>query len=226
MAKKAIVTGHSRGLGEALAADLTARGWVVLGVSRTAGERIDLADPGALAGWLGGPALADFLADADEVLLVNNAGLLGPASVAGPQPAEAVIAAVNVNVTAPILLTNAVLAARPEGASLRIVHVSSGAGRRPIPGWSVYCATKAALDQHALTLAAERLPGVRIAAIAPGVVDTRMQAEIRSSDDFPGRADFVALKEEGHLLAPAESAARILDIALADDFGDETLTRV
>ncbi|WP_197510932.1 SDR family NAD(P)-dependent oxidoreductase [Tessaracoccus coleopterorum] len=159
MTRRAIVTGHSRGLGAAVTAALTADGWDVLGVSRSAGERVDLADPTALATWLDGPTVADFLAGADEVLLINNAGLLGPATVAGPQEAASVTAAVNVNVTAPILLTNAVLAARPDGVPVRIVHVSSGAGRRPIVGWSVYCATKAAVDQHALTVAAERLPG-------------------------------------------------------------------
>ena len=109
---------------------------------------------------------------------------------------------------------------------VRIVHISSGAARRPIPGWSVYCATKAAVDQHALTVAAEALPGVRIGAIAPGVVDTGMQAEIRSSAEFPGRASFVSLKETGGLLTPEESASRVLAIALADDFGTEVLTRV
>lgn len=223
---KAIVTGHSRGLGAALVAGLEERGWDVLGVSRTAGEQVDLSDPSALAAWLAGDVLHDFVADATEIVLVNNAGALGPASPAGPQDPAAVAAAVNVNVTAPILLTNAVLACRPKGATVRVVHVSSGAGRRPVPGWSVYCATKAAVDHHAVTVAAEGLPGVRIAAIAPGVVDTTMQAEIRGSDDFPGRDDFVALKEQGRLMTPEESAGRILDIVLAADFGSEPVTRI
>ena len=226
MTLKAIVTGHSRGLGAALATELEARGWSVLGISRSTGEAVDLSDPTALAAWLGSNTLRDFLKGADEVLLINNAGLLGPVTVAGAQDAAAVTTAVNVNVTAPILLTNAVLATRPEGVPTRVVHVSSGAGRRPIAGWSVYCATKAAVDQHALTVAAEALPGVRIAAIAPGVVDTGMQAEIRASDDFPGREGFVELKEGGKLLSPREAASRLLAIALGDDFGTEVLTRI
>lgn len=223
---KAIVTGHSRGLGAALVEGLEARGWDVLGLSRSAGESVDLADPTALAAWLDGPVLRDFVADADEIVLVNNAGALGPAAPAGPQDPAAVAAAVSLNVTAPILLSNAVIALHPDGAAVRIAHISSGAGRRPVPGWSVYCATKAAVDHHAVTVAAEDLPGVRIGAIAPGVVDTAMQAEIRESHDFPGREDFVALKEEGQLLTPQESAARILDIMLGEDFGTETLLRV
>lgn len=226
MTSKAIVTGSSRGLGAAIAEALEERGWVVLGVSRSAAEPVDLADPAALAGWIAGPVLREFLADADEVLLVNNAGQLGPATLAGSQDAASTIAAVNVNVTAVLLLTNAVLALRPEAVPVRIAHVSSGAGRRPIAGWSVYCATKAAVDQHALTIAAEGLAGVRIGAVAPGVVDTSMQAEIRGSEDFPGREGFVALQRDGELLTPWQSAAGVLDVVLADDFGREVLTRV
>lgn len=224
--RKAVITGHSRGLGAALSQELTDAAWEVLGVSRSTGERVDLADPAALSGWLAGDTLRNFLADADEIILISNAGLLGPATLAGSQDAAATIAAVNVNVTAPILLTDAVLRDRPTGVPVRVAHISSGAGRRPLEGWSVYCATKAAVDHHAQTVSAEQIPGVRIAAIAPGVVDTGMQAEIRASEGFPGRADFVAMKEEGRLASADDAARAVLALILADDFGSEVLTRV
>lgn len=226
MERKAIVTGHSRGLGVGIVAELERRGYTVLGVSRSAGEALDLSDPTAVTAWLAGDTVRGFLADADEIVLVNNAGLLGPATLAGEQDAAATIAAVNVNVTAPILLTNAVLNQRPADVPVRVAHISSGAGRRPLEGWSVYCATKAAVDHHATTVAAEGQPGVRIAAIAPGVVDTGMQAEIRGSEGFPGRADFVALKEEGQLADASQAGAAVVDLILADDFGTEVLTRI
>ena len=54
MTKKAIVTGHTRGLGAALAAQLEADGWDVLGVARSGGERVDLGDPAALTAWIAG----------------------------------------------------------------------------------------------------------------------------------------------------------------------------
>ena len=63
----------------------------------------------------------------------------------------------------------------------RILHVSSGAGRKPYAGWSIYCATKAAIDQHARCVALDRTPHLLISSVAPGVIDTEMQAEIRSS---------------------------------------------
>ena len=222
--KKAIVTGDSRGLGAALARQLTDTGWEVLGLSRAGGH--DLGDPAALTAWLAGNELADFLAGATEVVLINNAGTLGPARpIGGADPAET-IAAVNLNVTAPILLTDAVVRARPADADLRVAHVSSGAGRRPLEGWSVYCATKAAVDMHAQTLAAEKLDGVRVAAIAPGIVDTDMQATIRSSDDFPAREQFVEYKETGQLASPDDAAAAVLAVVNSASFGEEPVTRV
>lgn len=224
--KKAIVTGHSRGLGAALAVQLEQDDWEVLGISRSAGERVDLGDPSALLAWLEGDALPRFLADASEILLINNAGLLGSAEVAGRADPAATVAAVNVNVTALILLTDAVLRERPVGVPTRIAHISSGAGRRPVPGWSVYCATKAAVDHHAATVAAENLDGVRIAAIAPGVVDTDMQAAIRGSEGFPGQADFVELKESGSLASPVDAARGVLRLIDAPSYGSEIQLRV
>lgn len=226
MTAKAIVTGHSRGLGAALAGQLTDAGWDVLGISRSAGAQLDLSDTAALTAWLGSGALAKHLADASDILLINNAGLLGPADLVGHQDPASAVSAINVNVTAPILLSNAVLQARPDGVPVRIVHISSGAGRRPLEGWSVYCASKAAVDMHANTVAAEGIAGVRIAAIAPGVVDTDMQGLIRSSNGFPSRDDFVAMKQRGDLLSPDESARRILAIVAADDFGQKVLDRI
>lgn len=230
--KKAIVTGHSRGLGKALLEQLEAGGWGVLGISRSVGTdpatsvQLDLASPEAVADWLAGPQLGAFLTGATEIVLLNNAGALGPARPVGGADPVATITAVNLNVTAPILLTDAVIEARPEGADLRVAHISSGAGRRPLEGWAVYCATKAAVDMHARTLAAERHDGVRVAAVAPGIVDTDMQAAIRSSGDFPDRATFIEYKETGQLASPEDAAAKVLALVAAPTFGDEPVARV
>ena len=103
MTRKAIVTGISRGLGAEIGAELERRGFEVLGISRSAGEAVDLADPSALTSWLSGDTLRDFLADADDIVLVNNAGLLGPATLAGEQDAEATIAAVQRAISARVI---------------------------------------------------------------------------------------------------------------------------
>src|SRR5690606_33499832 len=102
------------------------------------------------------------------------------------------------------------------GAQRRILHVSSGAGRSAYPGWSVYCATKAALDRHAEAVALDVDPLVRACSLAPGVIDTGMQAEIRATPParFPMKERFVQMKLEGALTSPEACAAALVDYLL------------
>ena len=231
---KAVLTGHTKGLGAAIAAQLLARGIAVLGVARGLASapdarsapallqvELDLADSAALAAWLAGPALKDWLAGADTVLLINNAGTVQPVGPLAIQDAHAVARAIAVNVAAPLMLAGAVAAARGPQAACRIVHVSSGAARNAYPGWSVYCATKAALDQHARAVAIDQNRDLRICSLAPGVIDTDMQAEIRATslDQFPLRPRFDALLQAGALADPAQCAQRLLSYLLSDQFG-------
>lgn len=232
---QAIVTGHSRGLGAAIAAELLARDIRVLGIARQGNAALaaaypallqeaslDLADQKALHAWLGSRPLGEFLAaDDGALLLVNNAGVLGPmAALAAQDPAE-VAAAIAINVSAPLLLS-AELARRHAG-ELRILHVSSGAARNPYPGWSIYGASKAALDHHARCVAADGRDKLRICALAPGVIDTDMQTTIRASDaaDFPLKDKFVALKAEGRLSTPQGAARAAVDYLLSEKFGSQ-----
>ncbi|MBC7454996.1 MAG: SDR family oxidoreductase [Massilia sp.] len=225
---KAVLTGHTKGLGAAIAADLLARGIAVLGLARGQASapalvqvEIDLADSAALAAWLAGPALKDWLAGADTVLLINNAGTVQPVGPLATQDALVVARAIAVNVAAPLMLSSAVAAARGPQAACRIVHVSSGAARNAYPGWSVYCATKAALDQHARAVAIDQNRDLRICSLAPGVIDTGMQAEIRATAlaRFPLRPRFDALLQEGALAAPEQCAQRLVSYLLGDRFG-------
>lgn len=230
---KAILSGHSGGLGAALAHTLLERGIAVLGLSRRPNDSlaahpaleqqaIDLSDPAALGRWLAGPALAAFLRDARSALLINNAGQLQPVGPCGEQDPARLVTSVQLNLTAPLLLANAFTAASGHCADRRVLHISSGAARSAYAGWSIYCATKAGLDQHARAVSLDRRPGLRIASIAPGVVDTPMQAEVRASDprDFPLRARFAALDSDGQLAAPEDVAHRLVDHLLGERFGD------
>jgi NAD(P)-dependent dehydrogenase (short-subunit alcohol dehydrogenase family) len=234
---KAIVTGHTKGLGAALAANLLARGVPVLGLARSGAPELadaypglfeevelDLADGPALSRWLAQTALEDYLDGSGAVLLLNNAAVVSPVGPLDAQDPEAVMRACTLNVSAPMALSAAVVRASP-GAQRRILHISSGAGRTAYPGWSVYCATKAALDQHARAVALDGERGVRICSLAPGVIDTGMQAEIRatSAARFPLRQRFVDLKETGALIDPDECAERVIDYLLGSGFGAETI---
>ncbi|NMG74314.1 SDR family oxidoreductase [Aromatoleum diolicum] len=235
---KAIVTGHTRGLGAAIAEELLARKIPVLGLARTPNAalarryphgleqvEVDLADSASLAQWLLGNDLHRFLSACPSVLLINNAGTLQPVGPIETQAPAAIARAVALNVAAPMMLAAAVAATSADAHDRRILHISSGAARTPYPGWSVYGATKAALDHHVRAVALDHSPALRICSLAPGVIDTAMQAEIRATPEtlFPLRARFDALKRDGALAAPEDCARRLVDYLTSDRFGETPL---
>ncbi len=249
----AVVTGHSRGLGLALAGTLRAMGVPVLGLARQAAppdgatgaaggsgasipsgadlarlrqEALDLADTAALADWLATGTLARFMAGASQVLLLNNAGTVQPMGAPGLQGAEAIAQAVSLNIGAPLMLCDALLQHRAAGQALRVVHIGSGAGRTANAGWSVYGATKAALDHHARCVQADAVPGLRIESLAPGVLDTDMQADIRATrhERFPLRDRFDQLHSTGALVPPDQAARHVLAHVLSEAFGRQPCT--
>jgi benzil reductase ((S)-benzoin forming) len=237
----AVVTGHSRGLGAAIAAHLLSHGARVLGVARRRNSdlaarpangltevQLDLADGGALAEWLHGDALDRFLRRAQTALLVNNAGIVQPTGPLETQDVETVSRAVAVNVGAALALSAAFAVASRDASDRRILHISSGAGRNAYAGWSVYCATKAALDHHARAVALDRTRGLRINSVAPGVIDTDMQAEVRatSDDKLPSRQRFVEMHREGRLVSPDHAGRAVVEFLLSDAFGREPVSDV
>lgn len=231
---KAILTGHTRGLGAAIAADLLARNIAVLGLSRKRNTElekqfpaaleqaeVDLADSPALTRWLASGALGRFVAGCKDVLLINNAGIVQPVGPIDSQDAATIAQAISLNVAAPLMLASAVTAASRDATDMRILHVSSGAARNAYPGWSIYCATKAALDHHARAVVLDQTHNVRICSLAPGVIDTDMQAEIRATpvEQFPLRERFEGLKREGQLVSPKDCARQLVDYMLSQQFG-------
>lgn len=231
---RAIVTGHNRGLGASLTEQLLTRGVAVLGLSRsrhaTLKERfpalldeieLELADPTRVAQWVATDALRSFVSGAQSVLLINNAGMVQPIGPIEGQNAADIATAVSLNVATPLMLASALAAASVDATDRRIMHISSGAARNAYPGWSIYCATKAALDHHARAVALDANRALRICSLAPGVIDTNMQAEIRSSgeEQFPMREKFEDLKRNGQLSTPEQCATQLLDYAFSDAFG-------
>lgn len=225
-----IISGHSRGLGRALTELYLRKGRTVIGLSRKGWEdspeklveySIDFTNPEALSVLLRSASWQNNLSDIDELILINNAGTVEPTALAGLQDSEAIIHAININVTAPILLTNAVIAMATQATDIRIAHISSGAGRHAISGWSVYGATKAALDQHAAVIATEQHKHIRIASIAPGVVDTDMQQNIRAADAklFPDVQNFINMKANNKLQGTTDTAQSIATMMAAAEYG-------
>jgi benzil reductase ((S)-benzoin forming) len=226
-----IVTGASRGMGRAIAQRLLAQGHTVLGLSRTAPEAgfeqwpCDLADPlpvaRRLAAWLAAFA-PDRFASAS---LVNNAALVTPPAPLADTDLDALSAAARVGLEAPLLLTAAFLdATRAWAGTRRVMHVSSGLGRRGMASVAAYCAVKAGLDNLARAQALEeaaRPNGARVCALAPGVIDTDMQVQLRGADAaaFPDRDAFVQMKSGGRLDSPADAAAKVVAYLHRPDYG-------
>ncbi len=233
-----ILTGHSRGLGAALTQKLLADGHHVLGLSRrpiaaslpNTGSLeeipIDLGDAHAVGALLQSNRLAHFLQSATQAILINNAGLLGPVGQTGQLAPADIFQSVTANVASAIALTNTFVTQSEHCTDRRIVHISSGAARSPYSGWSIYCATKAALDHHARSVAAEGHTGLRIESLAPGIIDTDMQAQVRATTlaQFPMRPKFEKLKNEGALASPSSVAEHLLGHVVGDRFGQDLCT--
>lgn len=231
---KAILTGHSKGLGLGIAQALLAQGHPVLGLSRTENtalqqqfpallqqSAVDLSDKQALDSLIQGKLLEKFIENTTLLLLINNAGLVTPIGPLSAQNPVRIADSIHLNVTAPMVLSAALARLRKGTLELRVLHVSSGAGRSAYPGWSVYCATKAALDMHAQAVQHDRQTSVKICSLAPGVIDTDMQAQIRQSDValFPDKQRFIELNESGSLASPVITGERIVNYLLAPEFG-------
>ena len=235
-----IVTGASRGLGRAMAEQLLQPGHVVLGLSRQTPPAppgleqwpCDLADPMAAAArlqaWLEALDGGRFASAA----LINNAAMLTAPKPLRDADAAALSAAVRIGLEAPLLLTAAFLrATRGWTADKRVLHISSGLGRRAMAAQGPYCAVKAALDHLARAQALEEatLPhGARVVSLAPGVIDTDMQVQLRGADPagFPDHAAFVQMKAAGRLDTPAAAAAKVLAYLQRADFGAQPVADV
>jgi NAD(P)-dependent dehydrogenase (short-subunit alcohol dehydrogenase family) len=217
----AVVTGASRGLGAGLASAFAEAGLRLGLCARTdpalpdgpdvVARRVDVTDAGAVEA---------FAAEVEERLgiidlWVNNAGLLGPI---GPlrdiDPAD-VATNLQVNVLGVVHGTQSFLRHRSGAAVL--VNVSSGAGSNPYAGWAAYCSAKAAVDLLTEVTALEE-PAIRAYAVAPGVIDTDMQAEIRATpaERFPTVDRFHELKARGAFNSPAWVASQLLELAFGE----------
>lgn len=226
------ITGTSRGIGKALA-ELILKNPEnqVTGLSRScvlSHERythieIDLSDPKQVNAWK-----FPEITDAEKIVLVNNAGAVGTVRYAGRMEENSIERVYNLNLVTPTLLTNAFLRQYGELDCTQIVlNVSSGAGKNPIDGWSVYCASKAGLDHFTRTVDAElKQRGkdhIHLFSVAPGIVDTAMQEEIRGASvlEFSRLQQFVDYKISDQLARPELIAQKYLAILdLPKKFGE------
>ncbi len=236
-----ILTGASRGMGAAMAAQLIQPGNSLLCISRAANDELaaaaakagvaleqwqqDLAQ-GAQAAkrlhdWLAAKQAAGFA----SATLINNAGMIPAINPLSEADLDGLAQALRVGLEAPMQLTAAFLNATASWRGPRkVLNISSGLGRRAMASQSGYCAAKAGMDHFTRCLALEEAlkpNGAKVCSLAPGVIDTDMQVQLRSADDsaFPDRASFAGLKANGQLTSPAEAASRVLGYLARADFG-------
>jgi NAD(P)-dependent dehydrogenase (short-subunit alcohol dehydrogenase family) len=192
----AIITGASRGLGLALARALAIRDWDLVidargseELDRAARELSALTTVQAVAGDVSDERhRRDLIRAAGDTidLLVNNASILGPSPqpTLAAYPLDVLQRVYDVNVLAPLALAQLALPRMPDGAT--IINVTSDAAVEPYFGWGGYGSSKAALEQLSAILAAET-PQIRVHAVDPGDMRTRMHQEAFPGEDISDR---------------------------------------
>lgn len=243
-----IVTGSSRGLGAALVSQCLQHGHTVIGIARHANPALDdlATDTGAVlhqwrhdlsqpesAAW---PLLEWLQAQPHDrytaVTLINNAGRMAPLVPLAAQTPEDTAQALRVGLEAPMVLTGLFLRGTQNWAGPRnVLNISSGLGQRAMAASAAYCAAKAGLDHFSRCVALEeanRPNGARIVSLAPGVIDTDMQVQLREADPatFPDQASFVRLHAQGHLLEADDVARCVLAWLKRPDFGHNVVADV
>jgi NAD(P)-dependent dehydrogenase (short-subunit alcohol dehydrogenase family) len=243
-----ILTGASRGMGRAMAEQLLGPDHHLLCISRHTNDALtakatdlncsleqwplDLEDgltAGArLARWLESRSASEF----HSATLINNAGVIPDiAPLSATNPVQ-LVRALRVGLEAPMLMTAAFLSATEHWAVPRkVLNVSSGLGRRAMASQTAYCAAKAGMDHFTRCLALEEAlkpQGAKVCSLAPGVIDTDMQVQLRSASAtaFPDQNSFLSLHNNGQLSSPADAAAQVLARLARADFGNQPVDDV
>jgi NAD(P)-dependent dehydrogenase (short-subunit alcohol dehydrogenase family) len=230
-----VITGASRGIGAGVAAAYRAAGAHLGLCARTpipAGDGavtagLDVTDAAAVARFA--DEVASRLGPID--LWINNAGVLEPIGPLADIELAAFARHLEVDLVGVFAGTQAYLRHRRRiGPGGVLVNISSGAARHAYAGWSAYCASKAAVDRLSECVALEEAGrGLRVHAVAPGIVDTAMQAQIRatSAERFPAVGKFLRLAAEGGFSTLPWVAARLAELVFDPDHRtDEVLVEL
>ncbi len=250
-----ILTGASRGLGAALAEQLLTASTVMLCLSRGRHPTLAARASAAQAQLEEWPRdLADSVTVTDEVeawlrtfdaqrfdeaVLINNAGVISTVGPSDGCTSAELARALRVGLEVTIVLTAAFLRATGGWrADRRVLNISSGLGRRAMAGSAVYGAAKAGMDHysrvvaldeaHRAETAGDKSRAARIVSLAPGVIDTDMQAQLRGADGagFPSKTYFEQQHAQGQLVSAEDTASRILAYLARDDFGSHPVADI
>jgi benzil reductase ((S)-benzoin forming) len=248
-----ILTGASRGMGLAMARQLLDPTRHLLCISRQVNDELtaeakslgapliqwsqDLANTTGAAHRLQGFLESQPANTWASATLINNAGVIPRIGPLDQCPPDDLANALRVGLEAPMQLTAAFLRATTAWVDSgwrgprKVLNISSGLGRSAMAAQAPYCAAKAGMDHFTRCSAldeAHREHGARLVSLAPGVIDTDMQVQLRAGDPaaFPDRSRFVELQRQGQLTAPETAAARVLAYLDRADFGSQPVADV
>lgn len=186
--KTVLITGASRGLGEAIALDMAAKGAHILACARASDALTHLGEKlGSQATVWAEDATDDALLRRIESapridILVNNLGTNRPKPIADVSDDDLDIM-LNMNLRAAYRITRAVLKVMPDGGN--IINMSSQMGHVGAPNRTVYCMTKHGLEGLTKALAVELAPRkIRVNALAPTFVETPMTKPMFENPEF------------------------------------------
>jgi benzil reductase ((S)-benzoin forming) len=235
--KYAIITGTSRGLGEAVAKLLMTNHVHVDGISRKQSPILkqiasennvtfqeincDLGKIEELETLVQLAFKQIIRKEASELYLINNAAVIEPIEQGMNISPQALAYHFQVNAVAPMVLTNLFLK-QANNIDIPVVSltVTSGAAEKPTYGWSAYCSSKASINMYTKTIALEQEhlgTNHKVIAFSPGVMDTAMQEEIRSSSktSFTSVGKFRAYKENNQLRDTEKIGKLVVQILLS-----------
>ena len=209
--RTALVTGGAGGIGRATSRALAEMGAEVTFTARSAEsltateEALEGMAKGVICDITDRARLAKVLAPGFDIL-INNAATIAPIGRITDLDPQAFSASIETNLTAQFDAIRLALPAMVARGAGTIVNVSSGAAHRPQEGWSAYCAGKAGMAMLTKSVHLEYgAQGIRTFGIAPGVVDTAMQAAIRASGINPvsrlSRDDLAPPEHPGQAIA-------------------------
>ena len=225
-----ILTGGSRGIGRAILEKYQKENFLIFSISRNIIEdfasdksleqiQYDLSDSNGIEDVLKQIFLKISAKEVKTILLINNAGSLGDIGRSENNNLDTTISTIQLNITAPLVLSSLFIKYTKDwNCQKTILNISSGAATKAYYGWTTYCTTKAALDMMTRSIGLEQKEAVnpvKVISVYPGVVDTKMQENIRktSKDNFIDVQRFIDLKNNDALSKPDDVAQKIFLIA-------------
>ncbi|WP_282034684.1 (S)-benzoin forming benzil reductase [Metabacillus indicus] len=229
-----IITGASRGLGEAIVKQLLAPGHHIIYLSRSENHSLrqlafekdavlqfvpcDLSNAHQTEAAITEVFEKINWNDAEQLTLINNAGTVHPMKPVGKAEASEIEAHIQLNLTAPMVLSHA-FAAKTKDLPVKktVVNISSGAANYSLFGWNAYSSSKAGLDMFTKSFGLEQKQEkhpITVLSFSPGIMDTEMQGNIRSTkpEDFADVARFQEYHETGKLRSADFVAGVLLNL--------------